>query len=86
MGWLGMAVDTAGGADRAAYLEHHRGHEGLHSALLGLLFLVLIAAQIGLYLWKKYRYQSFQNVTLLGLWLIPFGFSLSFGCVHCRLP
>jgi len=49
------------------------------NALLFLLFFLIIAAQVALYLWKKHRYSSFRNVTLLGLWVIPFGWSLYLG-------
>lgn len=46
----------------------HSQHEGLHQFLLILLFALLILSQIGLYLWKKKHYRSFQSITLLGLW------------------
>jgi len=39
----------------------------------------LIFSQIGLFLWKKKHYRSFQNVTLLGMWIIPFLFAVSAG-------
>jgi RING finger protein 121 len=43
------------------------------------LFAFLIASQIGLFFWKKKHYRSFQNVTLLGLWLIPSLFAFQAG-------
>jgi hypothetical protein len=39
----------------------------------------MVAAQVGLYAWKKYHGRSFQGATLLLLWIIPFGWSLNQG-------
>lgn len=47
------------------YALKHANHENLHTFLFLVLFAFLIAAQIGLFLWKKHRYRSFQNVTLV---------------------
>lgn len=41
--------------------------------LFALMLLVMALAQAGLYLWKKKHARSFNNVTLVGLWIIPFG-------------
>jgi len=50
-----------------------------HSGLI-LLFICLFVclAQFGLYQWKKQRYSSFRNITLLGMWLIPLFWSIYF--------
>lgn len=63
----------------ARYSILHANHEVLHQILFILLFLILIASQIGLYIWKKKYYRSFQNVTLIGVWIIPFFFCIFFG-------
>ena len=39
------------------------------------LFMLMIVAQMLLVYWKKKRYKSYQQVTLFGLWLIPFLFA-----------
>lgn len=49
----------------------HANHEFLHTCLFFLMFAILIASQIGLFVWKKYYYHSFLHVTLLGLWILP---------------
>jgi len=36
------------------------------------LFMLMMLAQCLLVYWKKKRYKSYQQVTLFGLWLIPF--------------
>jgi len=61
------------------YEAAHADHEGLHTILFFCLFAFLIASQVGLFIWKKKYYRSFQNITLLGLWIIPFLFSVSAG-------
>jgi len=53
----------------------HGQHAGLHQALFVILLVILALSQIGLFFWKKKHYRSFQNVTLFGLWIIPFGFA-----------
>jgi RING finger protein 121/175 len=58
--------------------EKHIGHENLHNMiLLGLLVLMLVI-QFGLVYWKKVHYKSFQFVTLIGLWVVPFFISIYF--------
>jgi len=57
----------------------HKDHEGLHNFLFVLLFVFLLVSQIGLFFWKKKHYRSFQNITLLGLWAIPFLLSVYSG-------
>lgn len=43
--------------------------------IISILFGVMLLAQVLLYAWKKYYPNSFQNVTLFGLWMIPFAWS-----------
>ena len=58
--------------------EKHIGHENLHNMiLLGLLALMLVI-QFGLVYWKKVNHKSFQLVTLIGLWIVPFLISVYF--------
>eukprot|EP00033_Pygsuia_biforma_P002784 GCRY01003074.1.p1 GENE.GCRY01003074.1~~GCRY01003074.1.p1 ORF type:complete len:311 (-),score=1.91 GCRY01003074.1:334-1266(-) len=54
-------------------------HRHMHQVIFLTLILVLIIAQFFLYLWKMRAYKSFQNTTLLGLWVLPLLFSLSLG-------
>jgi RING finger protein 121 len=54
----------------------HAQHQGYHHFLGIVLLILLIISQIGLHYWKSRHYRSFQRVTLLGLWLIPFFWSL----------
>jgi len=56
----------------------HPGHETLHAILLLFLLSFIVAVQIGLYIWKKRNYSSYRNVTLLGMWSIPFILSLTY--------
>ena len=42
-----------------------------------LLLFIMIIAQLLLVYWRKRHYKSYQPVTLLGLWVIPFIFSAS---------
>ncbi len=65
----------------ASYALKHADHESLHTFLFVFLFVFLIGSQIGLYWWKKKYYRSFQNVTLIGLWVIPFILSMLMGYV-----
>jgi len=61
------------------YAAAHVNHEGLHSYLMILLFMLLIASQVGLHYWKRKYYRSFQTVTLFGLWLIPLAVCIFLG-------
>jgi RING finger protein 121 len=47
------------------------GHESAHSEMLLIILIALLVSQIGINLWKKYHPRSFNNATLLGLWLVP---------------
>ena len=43
-----------------------------------LLLSVMVCGQIVLFTWRKKHYRSYQQVTLLGMWLFPIFFSLYF--------
>ncbi|XP_064080544.1 E3 ubiquitin ligase RNF121-like [Macrobrachium nipponense] len=52
--------------------EKHRGHEEMHAEMVLILLAVTVASQIGLVAWKKHHYKSYQLVSMLGVWMIPF--------------
>ncbi|KAG7197899.1 hypothetical protein KM043_016143 [Ampulex compressa] len=56
--------------------ELHRGHESMHAEMLLVLLVTLVVAQILLLEWKKRWFKSYQLVTLIAMWIIPFGLSL----------
>lgn len=54
----------------------HQGHESMHAEMLLILLVTLIVVQIILIEWKKRHFKSYQFVTLIAVWLIPFGMCL----------
>lgn len=54
----------------------------MHAEMLFIMFFTMILAQILLVIWKKYFPQSYHTATFLGMWLIPFGFSIHLGFVR----
>ncbi|XP_050580591.1 RING finger protein 121 isoform X1 [Bombus affinis] len=56
--------------------EKHKGHDEMHLEMLLILFGTLLVAQIILVEWKKIHYKSYQFVTLIAMWIIPFALSL----------
>jgi RING finger protein 121 len=56
--------------------EKHRGHEGMHALMLLILIIAIILAQIGLIYWRKKSFKTYQNVSMIGMWCVPFGLSL----------
>ncbi|KAL5241580.1 hypothetical protein ACI65C_008990 [Semiaphis heraclei] len=56
--------------------ELHKGHESMHAEMLIILMITMIVAQIVLLEWKRRHFRSFQVVTSLALWLIPFIMSI----------
>ncbi|CAL4100455.1 unnamed protein product [Meganyctiphanes norvegica] len=57
--------------------EKHRGHEEMHAEMVLILIVVTIIAHMGLMAWKKHHYKSYQLLSMLGVWTIPF-----FLCLH----
>jgi len=57
----------------------HLSHPAYHQFLVFVLIFFLLASQAGLYVWKLKKYRSFQSATLIGLWVIPFLWSISVG-------
>ena len=74
---------SAGNRRGVAGIEHGRHHHRFHTpeqeqraaTIFTCLFMLMIVAQMLLVYWKKKRYRSYQQVTLFGLWLIPFLFA-----------
>jgi len=63
-----------------AELHHHPKHlseeeERRAGLIFSTLFFLMILAQCALVYWKKKNYRTYQQVTLVGLWLIPFLFA-----------
>ncbi|EEB10744.1 RING finger protein, putative [Pediculus humanus corporis] len=56
--------------------ERHRGHESMHAEMVIILIVTLVVAQIVLVQWKQRHYQSYQLVTLIGMWIVPIIFCL----------
>ncbi|EDV24597.1 uncharacterized protein TRIADDRAFT_50320 [Trichoplax adhaerens] len=56
--------------------QKHQGHEQMHAEMLLILFFALIVGQIVLVKWKEKHFTSFQAVTLIGMWTIPFYYSI----------
>uniref|UniRef100_A0AC35GPI2 RING-type domain-containing protein n=1 Tax=Panagrolaimus sp. PS1159 TaxID=55785 RepID=A0AC35GPI2_9BILA len=57
----------------------HRGHDVMHAEMFLIFLFVLAVAQIILVVWKQRHFKSYQVVTTVGLWFIPFAVSLSKG-------
>nr|CAB3265623.1 RING finger protein 121 [Phallusia mammillata] len=65
-------------ARRLAHLkemEKHIGHETMHLEMVLILITTLVASQIALVQWKNRHPKSYNAVTLLGMWFVPFLFS-----------
>ncbi|XP_032682791.1 RING finger protein 121 isoform X2 [Odontomachus brunneus] len=56
--------------------EKHRGHESMHAEMMLTLLVTLAIVQLLLVVWKKRHFKSYQFVTLIAMWIIPFGISL----------
>ncbi|KAK8378337.1 hypothetical protein O3P69_011078 [Scylla paramamosain] len=52
--------------------EKHRGHEEMHAEMVLILMFVTIISQVVLIAWKKKHYKSYQLVSMIGVWVIPF--------------
>lgn len=56
--------------------QKHFGHEGMHAMMLLILIIAIFVAQIILIAWKKKAPKNFQNVSMFGVWLVPFGIAI----------
>ncbi|XP_035734029.1 RING finger protein 121-like isoform X1 [Vespa mandarinia] len=57
--------------------KQHQGHESMHAEMLLILLVTLTVAQVILIEWKKRHFKSYQLITLIVMWIIPFGMSLN---------
>ena len=48
----------------------------MHAEMVIILIVTLVVAQIVLVQWKQRHYQSYQLVTLIGMWIVPIIFCL----------
>ncbi|XP_034187311.1 E3 ubiquitin ligase Rnf121 isoform X2 [Osmia lignaria lignaria] len=58
------------------YEKQHHGHESMHAKMLLVLLVTVLVVQIIIVEWKKIHYKSYQLITLVAMWIIPFGLSL----------
>ena len=56
--------------------QKHHGHEGMHAAMLLILITAIIIAQVILIAWRKKSFKSYQNVSMIGMWIVPFCLSI----------
>jgi len=63
--------------EHAAMHAKHKGHDVMHAEMFIIFIIVLAIAQIILIVWKQRHFKSYQLMTTLGLWLIPFSISLA---------
>ncbi|KAH9392532.1 hypothetical protein TYRP_005611 [Tyrophagus putrescentiae] len=52
--------------------EKHRGHEAMHAQMMLVLLVAMALGQVLLIYWRKKSFKSYQNVSMFGMWLIPF--------------
>ncbi|XP_004536133.1 RING finger protein 121 [Ceratitis capitata] len=62
--------------------EKHKGHEAMHSEMVLVLLITLIVAQVILVTWKQRHYKSYAATTLVAMWLIPMGISISYSFIR----
>ncbi|VDQ00640.1 unnamed protein product, partial [Trichobilharzia regenti] len=58
------------------YHEKHRGHEKMHLEMFLVAVFSLFLCQMGLMYWKQRHFRSYQLVTLIAMWLVPFIYSI----------
>lgn len=56
--------------------QQHFGHEGMHASMLLVLISAIVITQIILIAWKKRAPKNYQNVTMFGVWLVPFSIAV----------
>ncbi|XP_054159357.1 E3 ubiquitin ligase RNF121-like [Oppia nitens] len=67
-------LSSLGEAQREHLLLHekHRGHESMHALMLLILIAAIVVAQVVLIYWRKKSPKSYQNVSMIGMWFVPF--------------
>ncbi|XP_018018380.1 RING finger protein 121 [Hyalella azteca] len=64
--------------DMRARLNHlrlhvqHEGHDSMHAEMVLVLFIVTLIAHVALVIWKKTHFKTYQQVSMVGVWLAPF--------------
>jgi len=58
------------------FMKVHAGHEGMHAEMMLVLFVVMMLSQVLLVIWRKHYFNSYQVVTLIGMYFIPVYFSV----------
>jgi RING finger protein 121 len=58
--------------------EEHAGHEDMHAKMVLVMFGTLFAAQILLFIWQKKSKKTYNVATLVGMCIIPMGYSIYF--------
>ncbi|CAG2164977.1 unnamed protein product [Oppiella nova] len=48
----------------------------MHALMLLILIGAIVLAQIGLIYWRKRSFKTYQNVSMIGMWFVPFALSL----------
>ena len=62
--------------EHEAFMKEHAGHEEMHAEMMLVLFVVMMLSQILLVVWRKHYFNSYQVVTLVGMYFIPVYFSV----------
>ncbi|XP_042902567.1 E3 ubiquitin ligase Rnf121 [Parasteatoda tepidariorum] len=55
----------------------HRGHESMHAWMVLILLLAMILSQILLVEWRKRFPRSYNRISLVAMWIIPFAISVN---------
>ncbi|KAJ3062669.1 hypothetical protein HDU98_001467 [Podochytrium sp. JEL0797] len=64
---------------RFQFMQEHAGHESQHASMAMILLFSLVAFQLVLTVWKRTHKNSFNLVSLVGLWFVPAGIAWSAG-------
>ncbi|GAU98582.1 hypothetical protein RvY_09710 [Ramazzottius varieornatus] len=59
------------GSNHEKYHIKHKGHESMHASMFFLLVISLFFAHLGLTIWKKRHFRSYQLVSLVGILTVP---------------
>ncbi|CAH8538696.1 unnamed protein product [Heterobilharzia americana] len=58
------------------YHEDHKGHERMHLEMFLVAVISLSVCQMGLMFWKQRHFRSYQLITLIAMWIVPFVYSI----------
>lgn len=65
--------------EQETWHKEHEGHDMMHAEMLLILMGALFLSQIGLITWKHKHPRSYNLISLIGLWFIPFCVSIYHG-------